>query len=61
VEEVLPGYAHIEPDVAKVITLPGFPTSLNATRKQRIVDLMASSGLLKTKVDIKSLLFQPTS
>jgi NitT/TauT family transport system substrate-binding protein len=61
VEEVLPGYAHIEPDVAKVITLPGFPTSLNATRMQRIVDLMASSGLLKTKVDIKSLLFQPTS
>jgi NitT/TauT family transport system substrate-binding protein len=61
VEEVLPGYARIEPQVASVITLPGYPTSVNATRIQRIVDLMTSAGLLKQKPDLKSVLFQPTS
>jgi NitT/TauT family transport system substrate-binding protein len=58
VEEVLPAYARIDPQVASVITLPGFPTSLNATRIQRVVDLMTAAGQLKTKPDIKSLLFQ---
>ncbi|WP_030166198.1 ABC transporter substrate-binding protein [Spirillospora albida] len=61
VEEVLPTYARIDKQVASVITLPGYPTSLNATRMQRVVDLMNSAGLLKEKTDIKPVLFQPTS
>jgi NitT/TauT family transport system substrate-binding protein len=61
VEEVLPSYAKIDPQVASVITLPGYPTSVNATRIQRVVDLMSSAGLLKQKPDTKSLLFQPTA
>ncbi|GAA0255677.1 ABC transporter substrate-binding protein [Actinomadura nitritigenes] len=61
VEEVLPGYAKIDPQVASVITLPGYPTSLSTTRMQQIVDLMTTSGLLKQKPDLKSILFQPTS
>ncbi|MFD0692344.1 ABC transporter substrate-binding protein [Actinomadura fibrosa] len=61
VEEVLPGYAKIDPQVAKVITLPGYPTSLSGTRLQRVVDLMNSGGLLQQKLDVKSVLFQPTS
>jgi NitT/TauT family transport system substrate-binding protein len=58
IEEVLPGYARIEPEVASVITLPDFPTSNNTTRLQRIVDLMASAGLLKAKPDLNTIVFQ---
>ncbi|MEV5573325.1 ABC transporter substrate-binding protein [Spirillospora sp. NPDC052269] len=61
VEQVLPGYAHIPPQVAPVITLPGYPTSNNETRLQRVVDLMTAAKLLKQKPDIKSLLFTPQS
>ncbi|SNR87619.1 ABC transporter substrate-binding protein [Actinomadura mexicana] len=61
VEEVLPSYAKIDPQVASVITLPGYPTSLSTTRMQRIAELMQTSGLLKQKPDLKSILFQPTS
>jgi NitT/TauT family transport system substrate-binding protein len=61
VEEVLPGYAKIDPQVASVITLPGFPSSLSKTRMQRISDLMSTSGLLKEKPDLDTVLFQPTS
>ncbi|WP_242886162.1 ABC transporter substrate-binding protein [Actinomadura litoris] len=61
VEEVLPGYARIDSQVASVITLPGYPTTLNTTRMQRVVDLMTTAGLLKQKPDLKSILFQPTA
>jgi NitT/TauT family transport system substrate-binding protein len=61
VEGVLPTYAHIQPDVAKVITLPGYPTSLNATRINRVVDLMkATPGLLKGSPDLNQILFTPS-
>ncbi|MBW8482480.1 ABC transporter substrate-binding protein [Actinomadura parmotrematis] len=61
VEEVLPGYAKITPDVASVITLPGYPTSNNETRLNRIVDLMEANKLLKQKPDLKTLIFTPQS
>lgn len=59
VEEVLPGYARIEPQVASVITMPDFPSSVNITRLQRIVDLMVTGDLLKTKPDLNTIVFQP--
>ncbi|GAA2140938.1 ABC transporter substrate-binding protein [Actinomadura napierensis] len=61
VEEVLPSYSKIDAQVAKVITMPGYSTSLNATRMQRIVDLMSTEKLLQQKPDMKTILFQPTS
>ncbi|QKW37477.1 ABC transporter substrate-binding protein [Actinomadura sp. NAK00032] len=61
VEQALPTYTKIDAKVAGVITLPGYPTSLNTTRMQRTVDLMLTAGLLKQKPDMKSVLFQPTS
>jgi NitT/TauT family transport system substrate-binding protein len=61
VEEVLPSYAKIDPQVASVITLPGFPTSLSKTRMQRVAELMSTAGLLKDKPDLNAILFQPTS
>lgn len=61
VEEVLPGYAKLDPKVASVITLPGYPTSLSKTRIQGVADLMVSAGLLKKKPDLDTILFQPTA
>jgi NitT/TauT family transport system substrate-binding protein len=61
VEEVLPTYSKIDAQVAKVITLPGYSTSLNVTRMDRVVDLMSSGGLIKQKPDMKTILFQPSS
>jgi NitT/TauT family transport system substrate-binding protein len=61
VEEVLPSYSKIDPQVASVITLPGFPTSLSKTRMDRVAELMTTSGLLKQKPDMNAILFQPTS
>lgn len=61
VEQVLPTYTKIDAKVAGVITLPGYPSSLNATRMQRVVDLMTAAGLAKQKPDLKAILFQPAS
>jgi NitT/TauT family transport system substrate-binding protein len=59
VEEVLPGYAHVDAQTAAVLSLPNYPTSLNPTRLQRLPDLMLKDGLLKSRVDMKSVIFTP--
>ncbi|ACZ84809.1 ABC transporter substrate-binding protein [Streptosporangium roseum] len=57
VEEILPTYTKgIDAATAAVITLGTFPTSLDATRLQRVADLMLEQGLLKSKIEAKSLL-----
>jgi NitT/TauT family transport system substrate-binding protein len=61
VEEVLPGYARIDREVAAAMTLPGYPTTLDAARLQRVADLMVSAGLLKQKPDVRTLLLRPPS
>jgi NitT/TauT family transport system substrate-binding protein len=61
VESVLPSYTTIKPDIASVITLPGYPTSINATRMQRLIDLMLSNKMITNRVDAKSILFTPPS
>lgn len=60
-EAVLPSYAHIDAQTASVLSLPGYPTSLNATRLQRLPDLMLQDGLLKNKVDMKNVIFTPST
>ncbi|MCW2863151.1 MAG: NitT/TauT family transport system substrate-binding protein [Actinoallomurus sp.] len=59
VEEVLPSYAHVDAQTAAVLSLPNFPTSLNATRLQRLPDLMLKDGLLKSRLDMKNVIFIP--
>ena len=59
VEEVLPAYAKVDAQTAAVLSLPNFPTSLNPTRLQRLPDLMLKDGLLKSKIDMKSVIFTP--
>lgn len=59
VEEVLPSYARVDAQTAAVLTLPNYPTSLNPTRLQRLPDLMLKDGLLKNRIDMKSIIFTP--
>lgn len=59
VEEVLPSYAKVDAQTAAVLVLPNYPTSLNATRLQRLPDLMLKDGLLKSRVDMKNIIFTP--
>jgi NitT/TauT family transport system substrate-binding protein len=61
VEEVLPSYAHVDAQTAAVLSLPNFPTSLNPTRLQRLPDLMLKDGLLKSRLDMKSVIFTPSA
>ncbi|HEY8481877.1 MAG TPA: ABC transporter substrate-binding protein [Spirillospora sp.] len=61
VEAVLPGYSKMDPKVASVITLPGYPASVSKSRIEQVVDLMVSGGLLKEKPDVDSIVFQPTA
>ncbi|MGW4421197.1 ABC transporter substrate-binding protein [Streptosporangium sp. NPDC004631] len=56
VEEILPTYTKIDAATAAVITLGGFPTSLDQTRLQRVVDLMVEQGYLSEKIDVKAML-----
>lgn len=61
VEAVLPGYTNLDKEVASVITLPGYPTSVSKTRIEQVADLMVSGGLLKKKPDVNAIVFQPTA
>ncbi|PRX50270.1 NitT/TauT family transport system substrate-binding protein [Prauserella shujinwangii] len=51
IEPLLIDYAHIEQSTAKLVTLPQFHTTLEATRLQRVVDLMVEFGIIPKKID----------
>lgn len=62
VEEVLPTYAKgIDAQAASVLSLPGYPTSSNPTRLQRLIDLMKQNNMLQNTPDPKTLLYRPSS
>lgn len=62
VEEVLSSYTKgIDAQAASVLSLPGYPTSLNPTRLQRLADLMQQNGLLSSRLDMKTVIFTPSS
>jgi NitT/TauT family transport system substrate-binding protein len=46
-ESVLPSYAQVDAATAATLTLPGYPTSLDAARLQRLADLMRQDNLLE--------------
>lgn len=61
VETVLPTFTKIKPAIASVIAMPGFPTSMNPVRMQRLIDLMTAAGMITHKIDAKSILFTPST
>ncbi len=55
VEKILPTYTKITPETAAVMNLGTYPTTVDATRLQRVSDLMHKFGLIDTKVDAEEL------
>ncbi|MFD7658755.1 ABC transporter substrate-binding protein [Actinosynnema sp. NPDC059797] len=56
VEPLLVEYAGVDKETASLVHFGEFPTSLDATRLQRVSDLMATYGLLEEKFDVKPML-----
>jgi NitT/TauT family transport system substrate-binding protein len=56
VQQVIPTYTQIKPDVASVITLGSYPTTLNEARLQRVADLMLEFGMLHKAVQAKPMI-----
>jgi NitT/TauT family transport system substrate-binding protein len=53
--ETVAGYTQTPKEAAMTMAMGTFPTSLNATRIQRVADLMFEFGYLKSKVDVASM------
>jgi len=51
VEPLLVKYAKIDEDTAKLLTLPGYGSTLDARRLQRVPDLLLQMGVINSKVD----------
>jgi NitT/TauT family transport system substrate-binding protein len=63
VEESVVKYVQVPPNVASLMTMPIYPTSTDATRLQRVVDLMVEVGELKPeqKIDMHTMVIPQTS
>lgn len=55
VERVVPTYTKIEPKIAAIATIGEYPTTIEATRLQRVPDLMREFGVLDSKLDAAQL------
>ncbi|MET8852143.1 ABC transporter substrate-binding protein [Amycolatopsis sp. NPDC004625] len=51
VEPLLVKYAKIDEDTAKLLTLPGYGSTLDARRLQRVPDLLLQMGVITSKID----------
>jgi NitT/TauT family transport system substrate-binding protein len=61
VQSILPSYTKITPQVAATLSYGSYPSTLSATRLQRVADVMQQYGYLTNKVDIKTLLIAGAS
>lgn len=56
VEQTLPTYTQITPETAALLNLGTWPTSLDATRLQRVADLMREFGVLTAPLDVAPMI-----
>jgi NitT/TauT family transport system substrate-binding protein len=61
VEQLLTEFAKIDADTAKLSTLLSFSSTLDATRIQRVPDLMLEFGVIKDKIDVASMIAKSPS
>ncbi|WP_019631531.1 ABC transporter substrate-binding protein [Actinomadura atramentaria] len=57
-QEALPKFTKLDPKVISTIALPAYPTSISATRIQRVADVMLQFGYLKQKFDVKPIVVE---
>lgn len=56
VEQIIPTYIKIDKQAAALVSLPAFPTTLDAKRLQRVSDLMQQYGLLQNHLDVAAMI-----
>jgi NitT/TauT family transport system substrate-binding protein len=56
VEAMVQEYASIEPETASLLNLGGWPTTLEASRLQRIPNLMLEYGLIEEPIEAESMI-----
>jgi NitT/TauT family transport system substrate-binding protein len=56
IEPLIVQFAHVEPDVAALLTLPRFGSTLDASRLQRVPDLLMQFGVINNRVDAKPMI-----
>jgi NitT/TauT family transport system substrate-binding protein len=61
VEPLLQEFAKIDADTAKLVTLLTFESALDATRIQRVPDLMLEFGVIKQKIDVSTMIAKPNT
>jgi NitT/TauT family transport system substrate-binding protein len=63
VESAVVKYVQVPPNVASLMTMPIYPSSTDATRLQRVVDLMVETGELKAeqKIDMHTMVIGQTN
>jgi NitT/TauT family transport system substrate-binding protein len=59
VEQTLPTYSSITTETAVLLNLGTWPTTLDATRLQRVADLMREFGVLTAPLDVRPLIQPP--
>jgi NitT/TauT family transport system substrate-binding protein len=56
VEPLLVRFAKIDEDTAKLLTLPGYGSSLDSRRLQRVPDLLLQLGAIQSPIDVNSMI-----
>jgi NitT/TauT family transport system substrate-binding protein len=57
VRQVLPTYSKVSPQLANQIGIDNYPSTVSASRMQRIADLMLAGGVLKSPFNASPMLF----
>ncbi|WIY07591.1 ABC transporter substrate-binding protein [Amycolatopsis mongoliensis] len=56
VEPLLVRFAKIDEDTAKLLTLPGYGSTLDSRRLQRVPDLLLQLGVIPSPIDVNSMI-----
>jgi NitT/TauT family transport system substrate-binding protein len=59
VEKVLPDYVKVDSITLSLMTLGTWPTTLETTRIQRVLDLMSANGQLSQPLKLTSMIIPP--
>jgi NitT/TauT family transport system substrate-binding protein len=59
VEGILPTYIrNADPEIAKKLTMPGFPTTNSPERVEKLIDLMKEQGQLTNRIDATTIVLK---
>ncbi|WP_298177094.1 ABC transporter substrate-binding protein [Saccharomonospora sp.] len=61
IEPVIQETAGIDAATASMVSLPNFHSALDASRIQRVADMMLEFGLIDEKVDVESMIVKPNT